>query len=724
MELQLSRVDYTVVGVANKNCVRLLTGSTPKEPQKVAIADSEGILQVFSVKKDDIQIHFKTLPGPKISSLKISGTTGSSHDKVFIAAGNEVKGYTKKGKLFLVFDSGMTENIHSMCVLGNELFLCGKHVYNHFRDCKDVGSYLCGDIIVDVIAFYMVKTRRLTSLIACEGRMIRVLEHARVTASMEVESSPTVLHVYEDDDSKTVLFGTIDGKIGILDVEGLQGFRRWLISNEKNVGPILCIDSYDMTGNGAKNLILGRQDGNIEIYYVNVHDNMDSTCLIFVESCNESIVSLQCGIVAGQGYDEVLAVTYSGRVFGLTTQVTDANFDGSTGSYVFSNDTSMKISKLKADVEELQTKINKERERYQNSTLSNSFMDLSAISLIPVNYTLILDRKTATYVLILEVPTPIDNILIECNLKVKLLDVEKNTAVISYSETEQSGKNSQLLATYRCQVNTNCIELKIQTTEGEKGILQAYVSPVLQPKCSRILQFDLKALSLHYRVNEYDDTNRPYSDLKLTGTFSLAEIHNWIGQCLPEVPEKPQINDGQLFFQSSLVDTVLICAYKKGEAEFKSDNITTLCILKEILSIEATKKKTKIDISLNLNDDCIDHVLKIIEPKLFEHQTCLRDRELNQALNELDIAEEENVKYLSERYRALLLKNKELEEHFRKYPDYLERIYSSIIDLYISYNKLKGIQAGRHKINQIRINLENNYSYHNIISIFKPEIID
>lgn len=46
---------------------------------------------------------------------------------------------------------------------------------------------------------------------------------------------------------------------------------------------MLCIDSYDMTGNGGKNLILGRQDGNIEIYYINLRDEMDATSLIFVE---------------------------------------------------------------------------------------------------------------------------------------------------------------------------------------------------------------------------------------------------------------------------------------------------------------------------------------------------------------------------------------------------------------------------------------------------------
>lgn len=41
-------------------------------------------------------------------------------------------------------------------VLGTELFLCGDHIYTHYRDCKELGSYICGDKIVDVLAFYSV----------------------------------------------------------------------------------------------------------------------------------------------------------------------------------------------------------------------------------------------------------------------------------------------------------------------------------------------------------------------------------------------------------------------------------------------------------------------------------------------------------------------------------------------------------------------------------------
>jgi hypothetical protein len=35
---------------------------------------------------------------------------------------------------------------------------------------------------------------------------------------------------------------------------------------------------------------------------------------------------------------------------------------------------------------------------------------------------------------------------------------------------------------------------------------------------------------------------------------------------------------------------------RKGEAEFKSDNISTISILKDVLTKEATKKKIKLDL--------------------------------------------------------------------------------------------------------------------------------
>ena len=72
--------------------------------------------------------------------------------QIFASSGNEVRGYTKKGKLFLGFDTNMTETITSMSITGNELCVAGTHVYNHYTDCKDANCYLSEDVITDVLA--------------------------------------------------------------------------------------------------------------------------------------------------------------------------------------------------------------------------------------------------------------------------------------------------------------------------------------------------------------------------------------------------------------------------------------------------------------------------------------------------------------------------------------------------------------------------------------------
>ncbi|XP_018568735.1 Bardet-Biedl syndrome 7 protein homolog [Anoplophora glabripennis] len=719
MDLELTRVDYTIVGITDLNCLQLLPNVYPKEQQKVAVADSDGILQVFSVKKEDVQLHFKTLPGTAISSLKIAGAPGTIKDKIFIASGNEVRGFTKKGKLFITFDSGMTETISTMFVLASELFLCGKHVYTHYRDCKDLGSYLCGDRIVDVVAFYSQNSRRLMSLIACEGRMIRALEHARVTLSMEVESSPTVLHIYEDEDVKAVLFGTVDGRVGILDVDKVQGFDRWLITNDKNTSTISCMDSYDLIGNGTKNLVIGRQDGSVEVFQVNVLDAMDVSRIIFSYNCNESINGLQCGIVGAQGFDEIVVATYTGRIFGLTSQSIDANVENTKGGYIFSSDTSYKINKLKTEIGELKEKILKEREKYQTSTQS-FFDELSAIPLLSIKDSFVLEKATSTYNLSIEVPTPIDNILLQCNTNVDLLDVEKNSAVVSYSESRIEDGN-HLLATYRCQMNTNRIELKIRTIEGQKGLLQAYVTPMVQPKCCRVAHYEIKALSLHCRIHQFD-SNRPFNVLTIKGGFSLAEIHSWVGQCLPEVPEKPQISERTiLWFKSCFLDTVLECSYLKGDAEFKSDNVSTISILKENISAEATKKKIKVDINSFISEESINSVLKLLENKLLLYQKIAKEVSLLNALNELEVSEEETTKYLSSKYKDLLEREKDIRTAHQNQPGCLDRIYGTITDLFMDFNKFKGINS-RHKAPKL-VEILESYSYDNLVKFFRPDYV-
>lgn len=52
-----------------------------------------------------------------------------------------------------------------------------------------------------------------------------------------------------------------------------------------------------------------------------------------------------------------------------------------------------------------------------------------------------LNREDASYVVTIEVESPIDTILVQSDVPVDLLDVEKNSAVVSFSECDPEVTN-------------------------------------------------------------------------------------------------------------------------------------------------------------------------------------------------------------------------------------------------------------------------------------------
>jgi Bardet-Biedl syndrome 7 protein len=89
--------------------------------------------------------------------------------------------------------------------------------------------------------------------------------------------------------------------------------------------------------------------------------------------------------------------------------------------------------------------------------------------------------------------------------------------------------------------------------------------------------------------------------LLLKGNFSQGEMHSWIGYCLPEVPERINAtgDENVLIFKNVFVETFVVCKYSKGEAEFRSDNISTISIIKDFITKEATTKHIKIELSMS-----------------------------------------------------------------------------------------------------------------------------
>jgi len=61
-----------------------------------------------------VQSVFKTLCGSSITRLELGGPSGQTRDRIFVASGAIVRGYTRRGKQFLDFNTNTTEAVRSL----------------------------------------------------------------------------------------------------------------------------------------------------------------------------------------------------------------------------------------------------------------------------------------------------------------------------------------------------------------------------------------------------------------------------------------------------------------------------------------------------------------------------------------------------------------------------------------------------------------------------------
>jgi len=745
MELNLNAVDYQQVSVTDKKCMHVLPNlENSSGPQKVVVGDKSGILQSFGIKKQEVNTIFKSLPGAAINRIALGGVLGGTQDKIFVTSNAEVRAFSRKGKKFLDFNTNLTESVSNLCVSGSDLLVSGSYIYNHFHDCNDQGYYLSNDSINDMLCLPATnrgETQDFTPVLACNDKVLRVLKGCALFYEVELPGSPSCMTEYiPNEDLSTdfqVVYGTMDGKIGHVLLNEHQPVYKWEIPNSKNLGGISCLSHYDVTGDGMNDLLVGREDGTVEVYS---YDVMDQPQLRFTHSYKESVTSICGGVVGNVGFDEVLTCTYSGWISALTTEhqtktvtmeMMNAKQQGSTSGgasgsgLMIDGDTEKKLLSLRDEVEALELQVESEREKHMQRTAKSLQQKNDVVTIAPefhVNDRFILTPSDASYHLSIEVQTTIDHVVIQSNVPVDLLDLDTTTALVSYTRLdEKPNKNNAenfLLATYRCQADTSRLEIKIRSIEGHTGAIQAYIVPRLKPKTSVVRSYPIKALSLHQRCHSID-TERPMNTLRLTGAFSIAEIHSWLSASLPDLAERtPTTDTVTLYFVNTFLDTQLECAYKKAEARFRSDNISTISILKDFMTKEATAKKIALKINYDVTDDSIHHTLHLLHPKLDKQLLLAKKMQLLPALQDL-ATHEGNTAFLAPEYQDILKNADELREQHKKQPARLERLYGMITDLYIDKFKFKGVNV-KARVPQLLRTLDN-YDINALLEFFQQE---
>ena len=764
-----------------------------KATQKVAVGDTAGCVHVFSMKNQEVSTSFKSVAsGGPVGCLTFGlGKAGEQTDKVFYSQDATLMGQTKKGKQFFKFATGLTDRVGRFCVRSMDIYCAANCSLVHFANTKDGWAYNCEDRVDDFEVFMLGSGDAATEVtaLACADKQVRLLRRSdlqRMEAG-RVENVPvgapvSCVTTYQAGDkvrdnvgsdagtaaatsaidafltttdaSRQLLYGTESGVVGQLAVGARSSERGWVLPAASGVPTDMCT-KYDLTADGVPDIIVGRDNGTIEVYGFEL--GAEPT-LMLRKSVGESVVPVDAGTIVAPSSMDAMVATFSGKVVAFTPGVGEDHGDeviantqedakrlslfrrsstigeddsasmaaaaaassgrgglmggrGHAASVEAANYKSaldslakQRAKKLEDEVSKLRYEVQAKEEMYANKGGGEALIGLGA------GHFSVKDRLTmnedATCTLVLETPMPLLAVALKADVPVQLVEVKDNAPIVART-SPPPGSPYHMLATFRMQDARNRFETRLRVAEGTGGTITAHVIPRKPPMSGEVCLYQIKPLCLHRRVtvDPAELADVPMSMLTITGAFSMAVVHAWVAACVPEVPARPPAEDErELVFVHGMVGTHLVVRYSTGRATFASESASTISCVRECITGSATRSGERVDIQFKLEPASVQRSLELLEPRLLEQAELAHRVKLLEALKELTL-NEEGTQYLDEDHRATLEAEEALAQHQENAKHVLQFLREIARKLFVDWNILRGVNV-KHRLAELDRALE------------------
>ena len=82
------------------------------------------------------------------------------------------------------------------------------------------------------------------------------------------------------------------GTVGMMTIGKSGPDAGWVMEKDGSYAGVQCLDNFDITGDGVRDLIVARHDGNIEVYSYDDGEEAEPT-LKMTHNCSESVTSIE-----------------------------------------------------------------------------------------------------------------------------------------------------------------------------------------------------------------------------------------------------------------------------------------------------------------------------------------------------------------------------------------------------------------------------------------------
>lgn len=146
----------------------------------------------------------------------------------------------------------------------------------------------------------------------------------------------------------------------------------WTVAHPDRVSAINCLSHMDITHSGINDIVVGRDDGMLEVYSFDTEAEPQQ---VFVHELNESVTAIDHGYLSSLNTQDICISTYSGKILGFSAESTATAPESSSGGLFSSflsggnkkqgkEELEKVVSSMKLELDKLKEKVGKEKEKY------------------------------------------------------------------------------------------------------------------------------------------------------------------------------------------------------------------------------------------------------------------------------------------------------------------------------------------------------------------------
>lgn len=507
--------------------------------QRIAVGDSDGMLQSFTYNKGKQVIGFRNPPTRVPVKCVTLGEGVGQEAKIFYTQSRTVYGIKKKGNSFFAFTTDLTSDIEHVNVHADALHCCTHSTYHCFsgQNLSSSSSFTSPGSI-NSMALLTFGERSAVPILGCDDRRVRIARPDCSSFSEVSIRSPVnaLAHKHftsrstgaHGDDGNSILYGTASGDIGELYISEERVKRTRLVPNTNGArGAVTALTSrLDLLGDGYNDIIVGRDDGQVELY---TRSAVDGSWYLYAERAfDDSVLSIDGGCVTRSEGQEAIVHTFSGKVLSLTPNQEDQAMEDPLASaasakqsdqsaHLLSARSRSKSSKqhgtkarqndqhvqsLRAEIESLQIQARERRKQYESLVKQAS---APAPQRFHHSTSLTLNLESGTQELFVETPFPIGTLALQSDVPVSVIERSNDSFVVSVPRPQHFDTSSAFLATFRSVNGDHRLTCRLRISEGHSGTLRAYVIPKSYPMMFQTISYGIKPLCMHWRADEHGE---------------------------------------------------------------------------------------------------------------------------------------------------------------------------------------------------------------------------